>query len=359
VTHDLKPRVSGDDLHLDEAEFKKRYQEHFYDPRFQGLSAEIEKITEQAWKNYQDHRKAPVTRKAGAGFKDPTYDLSVEWIKASEAIKEAQAQFEDKTLPSRVLLIDASSRSDQTCPSEISKTTRMVHIAKKTYEGAGIDVEVLNLNRLTFEYGKQIHPCKACVSTAMPLCHWPCSCYPNHSGGQIHDMMNEIYPMWVRAHAVMIITPVYWHQAPSPLKLMIDRLVCADGGNPDPTSTHGKKAEEAKKIELDGWSYPRHLEGRLYSVIVHGDVTGVDELKTALSNWLEEMSLIPASNMASFSRYIGYYEPYATSHEALDKDQNIQIEVRNAARSVVLSLEALRSGRLAVLDPKIEDPRPK
>ena len=27
---------------------------------------------------------------------------------------------------------------------------------------------------------------------------------------------------------------------------MIDRLVCADGGNPDPTSTHGKKAEQAK-----------------------------------------------------------------------------------------------------------------
>jgi len=44
----------------------------------------------------------------------------------------------------------------------------------------------------------------------------------------------------------MIITPVNWYQAPSGLKSMIDRLVCADGGNPDPTSTHGKTPEEAK-----------------------------------------------------------------------------------------------------------------
>jgi multimeric flavodoxin WrbA len=33
----------------------------------------------------------------------------------------------------------------------------------------------------------------------------------------------------------MIVTTVYWYQAPCVLKLMIDRLVCADGGNPAPT----------------------------------------------------------------------------------------------------------------------------
>ena len=26
-------------------------------------------------------------------------------------------------------------------------------------------------------------PARRCVSTAMPLCHWPCSCYPNHAHG--------------------------------------------------------------------------------------------------------------------------------------------------------------------------------
>lgn len=31
---------------------------------------------------------------------------------------------------------------------------------------------------------------------------------------------------------------------------MIDRLICADGGNADPTSTSGKKAAKAKELGL-------------------------------------------------------------------------------------------------------------
>ena len=71
-----------------------------------------------------------------------------------------------------------------------------------------------------------------------PFCHWPGSCYPNHALGQTGDWMADIHPMWVAAHG--IVCPVNWYQAPSSLKLMIDRLVCADGGNPDITATRGK-----------------------------------------------------------------------------------------------------------------------
>ena len=53
----------------------------------------------------------------------------------------------------------------------------------------------------------------------------------------------------------------YWYQSPSPLKLMIDRMVCADCGNPDPSSTHGKKVVEAKLIEQKGWDYPNTWPG--------------------------------------------------------------------------------------------------
>jgi multimeric flavodoxin WrbA len=74
--------------------------------------------------------------------------------------------------------------------------------------------------------------------------------------------MNEIHERWVAAHGVVLFTPTHWYQATSALKLMIDRLVCADGGNPDPTTTHGRKAEEAKALELKGWNYPKHLQGR-------------------------------------------------------------------------------------------------
>ena len=58
--------------------------------------------------------------------------------------------------------------------------------------------------------------------------------------------------MWVAAHGIMIVTPVNWYQVTSPLKLMMDRLVCADGGNPDPTRTHGKDATMAKADRARG-----------------------------------------------------------------------------------------------------------
>lgn len=194
--------------------------------------------------------------------------------------------------------------------------------------------------------GRQIHPCKSCVSTAMPLCHWPCSCYPNYSLEQTDDWMNEIYPLWVAAHGVMIITPVNWYQAPTGLKSMIDRLVCADGGNPDPSSTHGKKPAEAKAIELKGWDYPKHLAGRLFSLVVHGDSIGAETLRRALSDWLTDIEMISAGALAEKDGYIGYEEPYATSHQSLDEDEAFQQDVRSAALTLARGIKLQHNQRL-------------
>ena len=206
----------------------------------------------------------------------------------------------------------------------MSKSYRLVEIARDAIAAeSAFDIQILDLSRLASEYGRNIHPCKACFSTAAPLCHWPCSCYPNHSLGQTQDWMNDIYPMWVAAHGIMIVSPVNWYQVTSPLKLMMDRLVCADGGNPDPTLTHGKHADEAKAIELAGWDYPRHLEGRLFSVVVHGDVEGAEGVRRSISDWLRFMKLAPAGPLAEIDRYIGYWKPYATSHQELDMRMSI------------------------------------
>jgi multimeric flavodoxin WrbA len=193
----------------------------------------------------------------------------------------------------------------------------------------------------------------------MPLCHWPCSCYPNHALGQGDDWMAEIYERWVAAHAVIILTPTYWYQSPSPLKLMIDRMVCADGGNPDPTTTHGKHVAEAKRIEQRGWDYPKHVAGRVFGVVVHGDVAGVEEHRRGLADWLEWMGMMDAGAPAGLDRYIGYFQPYYSSHAALDRDEAVQEEVRNVARSVAGAVSELRAGRLGPPDPKIKWPRPK
>jgi multimeric flavodoxin WrbA len=176
--------------------------------------------------------------------------------------------------------------------------------------------------------------------------------------GQVGDWMNELYPRWVAAHGVMIVTPVYWYQAPSVLKLMMDRLVCADGGNPDPTTTHGKKPDEAKALELKGWAYPRHLAGRVFSVIVHGDTVGAETLRRSLTDWLTDMKMLPAMPQGGIDRYIGYYEPYATSHEALDQDTAIENEVRGAAAALIEAVRLARAGRLPQFQLQV-DVRPK
>ena len=111
--------------------------------------------------------------------------------------------------------------------------------------------------------------------------------------------------------------------------------------------------------ELAGWDYPRHLAGRAFALVVHGDAEGVDGLRRGLFDWLSALQLIPAGASASVGRYVGFYEPYATSHRALDTDAGFQEEVRNAARSLVNTVRAIRSGRLVPPDRDLRDPRPK
>lgn len=171
--------------------------------------------------------------------------------------------------------------------------------------------------------------------------------------------MNEVYPLWVAAHGVMIITPVNWYQVSSPVKLMMDRLVCADGGNPDPTATHGKTPKLAKQIELDGWDYPRHLKDRTFLVVVHGDVEGAYNVRQSLSDWLKFMRLIPAGPAAELDRYIGYWKPYATSHAELDTDLAIQREIRNAAKTLSHAVLAQRDGQFITAGAELVEPRQK
>ncbi|TFW05398.1 flavodoxin family protein [Oxalobacteraceae bacterium OM1] len=344
---------------LDRDTFRVRFYGSFRHASYEKVKDALDAVEAVAWDNYMQSNKPAATEKAGPGFADPDYDLSVEWRTARDRLLAAEAAQKNPDTPSRVLLVCGSDRNDGSCPGEMSKTFRLTQLARAEIEAAGMQADVLDLSRLISDYDWHIHPCKGCASTAMPLCHWPCSCYPNHALRQTNDWMNEIYERWVSAHGVILLSPTYWYQSPSALKLMIDRLVCADGGNPDPSTTHGKDPEKAKAIEEAGWSYPKHLAGRAYGVVVHGDVAGVEAGRRALSDWLDWMGFIDAGTKAKLDRYIGYYEPYATSHETLDRDHAVQEEVRNAARAVAAAVRLLREGRLAQPDGGIGTPRPK
>ncbi len=347
------------EVKLNRAEFEKRYRGRFIDPAFRPLTRELDAIVGAAWDAYSNSRKSPETRKSGEGFADPNYEIGIDWLKAREAIEEAQRCHDDPKQAPRILIVNGSSRSEHTCPGEMSKTWRLAKLAEPVFGEFGFEVDILDLSRTTSEFGKQIHPCKSCVSTSMALCHWPCSCYPNYSLGQTDDWMNEIYPLWVAARGIMIITPVNWYHAPGALKSMMDRMVCADGGNPDPSSTHGKIAKEAKALELRGWPYPRHLADRHFGIVVHGDSVGAETLRRTLADWLTDMKLISAGGMAETDGYIGYMKPYATSHEELDQDTDFQKEVVNVAHALATAVELSLIGSLENPGRGLREPSPK
>lgn len=75
--------------------------------------------------------------------------------------------------------------------------------------------------------------CNACVSTSMALCVWPRNCYERDSKKEPDLMWDlDLYARLDLADAWAIIGPINWYAPTSNLKLMFDRLVCMNGGNP-------------------------------------------------------------------------------------------------------------------------------
>jgi hypothetical protein len=86
----------------------------------------------------------------------------------------------------------------------------------------------------------------------------------------------------------------------------------------------------------------------VFALAIHGDTVGAETLRRSLSDWLSDMQLLPAVAHGGIDRYIGYYEPYATSHEALDRDTALQEEVRHTARALVDAVALARSGHYCI-----------
>src|SRR4030095_5927167 len=113
-----KPKVRKGMLsvQLTKEEFSKRARERFYDPTFDAVVPEIERVIAVAWKNYTEYHRNPRKRRAGPGFSDPEFSLPIEWVQTRKAIPEAGKRQRTPKSNSRILLINGSTRSNQTCP---------------------------------------------------------------------------------------------------------------------------------------------------------------------------------------------------------------------------------------------------
>ena len=71
------------------------------------------------------------------------------------------------------------------------------------------------------------------------------------------------------------------------------------------------------------------------------------------------MGLIQAGRSAVLDAWIGYYRPYATSHEDLDADPDIFSLVRNAALALAEMVAQIRSEKYRPPDANLHSPRQK
>lgn len=180
--------------------------------------------------------------------------------------------------PFRVLLIAGSQRRQYNCPGVDSKArTLMLRMADRLPQDWEIDLEDLGN-----VYGRsRIQSCNACVSTAMALCVWPCNCYEKDNKAEPDLMWDlDLYARLDLADAWAFIAPVNWYGPTSNLKALFDRLVCANGGNPDEATIDHKNPEKAMALEhAPEWAElsQNHLEGRTAAFFCYEDEGG-DEI---------------------------------------------------------------------------------
>lgn len=132
-------------------------------------------------------------------------------------------------------MIAGSDRRQYNCPGVDSKArTLMLRMGDRLPQEWEIDLEDLGN---VYKRAK-IQSCNACVSTSMALCCWPRNCYEKGDFAE-PDLMWELdlYSRLDLADAWAIIGPINWYATPSNLKLIFDRLVCMNGGNPPRRST--------------------------------------------------------------------------------------------------------------------------
>ncbi len=92
-----KPAVrrQADYVPLTKEQFRARFFAKFYDPVFEEVAPELEKVFEKAWDGYIVYRKSPRKRAAGEGYFDPSFELPIEWLETRAKIDAAEKRQKD------------------------------------------------------------------------------------------------------------------------------------------------------------------------------------------------------------------------------------------------------------------------
>ena len=218
-------------------------------------------------------------------------------------------------------MIIGSARNDGTCPGEISKTFRLAKWAGEIFDAGGIDTDLLDLSLLTSDYrpadlsvqGLRVDG-NAAVPLAVQLLSKPRARPDERLDGRDLRALGGGARRADR-HAGVLVPGAERSQAddrPAGLRRRRQSRSHVDRAARTPA--------KAKALELAGWAYPEapgrprlrarrarrrrgHRSGAACAVRL-ARLDGTDRRRA----------------QRALDRCIGYYEPYATSHEALDRD---------------------------------------
>ena len=185
---------------------------------------------------------------------------------------------------SRILLINGSSRSDQSCPGRDVQELPPGQDRQAACSSANVaSTSSCSTSASHLGVRPQILP-------ARPVYRRPCRSATGRAPATPTTRWDSSTTGWTRsircgsaAHGVMIVTPVNWYQAPAGTegddRSSGLRRRRQSRTRPRPAARMPKKA---KALEMKGWDYPRHLAGRAFSVVVHGDAAGTE---TCAASW--------------------------------------------------------------------------
>jgi multimeric flavodoxin WrbA len=222
--------------------------------------------------------------------------------------------YEDFDKKPNLLIFQGSPRSKNSCADYESKSERVSkYIFGNWSEYFNIEIIDLSVGDIT------ISPCKGCVSTSNGMhCHWKCTCYSK--GMETPDLIYEkdIYEKLEKCDAFLVISPINWYSVSSQVKLLFDRLVCANltltkdqavdllGG-----IQNIKNSDITGPAEMSGdykGLLKNHLEGKVASFYIHGD-NGADDYsgkppKTGDEDWEIKNSVMPLVYQCRYSGMI-------------------------------------------------------
>lgn len=200
----------------------------------------------------------------------------------------------------RVLLIHGGAAGDGAAGAgSLSRTRRLVDLARTVLDAGGLESRMLDLGRLRTGWQGPCHG-----DAGVPA-----------------------------ADGALIVLPAHGCHPSSVLRMLIDRGL-------DPMPGHPSGADPPA-----AWHAPAGT-CRTYGLVVHGDPPRALQVRRALCEWLDCMGLLDACEQARLEHFVGLGDPAPATGMPPDGEAALEDETRAAAQALVHAIAEIRAGRL-------------